>query len=184
MSGTLILTGSPGAGKTSVVDELATLLEIDDVPFGALETETLSRGWPWLSISEWIPQLAAVISLQRQAGRDTFLIVATTETEEQLQAVIDAMAEGPVLVVCFSVPGDEAARRVAEREPDSWPGKLGLVEHARKLADEIPLLPGVDVVIGTDGRRAVDVAAELKELLAARGLIGAADRRPPSRRLR
>jgi hypothetical protein len=172
MSGTLILTGCPGSGKTSVVDELGTLLELNDVAFGALETEQLSRGWPWLPISEWIPQLAAVVSLQRQAGRDTFLIVATTETEEQLQAVVEAVADERVLVVCLSVPGGVAARRVAEREPDSWPGKLALVDHARKLADEIPLLPGVEVVIGTDHRRAVEVAAEVKDLLTARGLIG------------
>jgi hypothetical protein len=151
---------------------LCTLLEIEGIPFGALETEQLAHGWPSLSSAEWIPQLAAVISLQRQAGRDTFLLVATTETEQQLQAVVDAAADDRVLVVCLSASSSLAARRVAEREPDSWPGKLALVEHARKLAHDIPLLPSVDVVVRTDDRSADDVAAEVKELLAAHGLIG------------
>jgi hypothetical protein len=31
---------------------------------------------------------------------------------------------------------------VAEREPDSWPGKRRLVEHNTDLADEIPSIPG------------------------------------------
>lgn len=180
MSGAMILTGAPGAGKSSVLDELCTRLEINDVRFGAIETEQFARGWPWLTSREWIPQLAAVISAQRKAGRDTFLVVATTETEAELQAVIEALGDAQVLVICLSVPSDLAARRVSEREPDSWPGKPALIEHARKLAREIPSLPSVDVVLGTAERRAVDVAAEVSEILVARGLI----QPPPSWRRR
>src|ERR1039458_7890589 len=80
MSGTIILTGAPGSGKTSVLDALSTLLEIDGIRFGAIETEQLARGWPWLTPREWLPPLAGVLSLQRRAGRDTFFVVATTET--------------------------------------------------------------------------------------------------------
>jgi hypothetical protein len=39
----MLLTGAPGAGKTSVLEKLATLLEIEGVEFGALESEQL--GW-------------------------------------------------------------------------------------------------------------------------------------------
>jgi hypothetical protein len=48
------LTGAPGAGKSSVLERLATLLEIEGVEFGALEQSSLggvrhgfraSRGW-------------------------------------------------------------------------------------------------------------------------------------------
>jgi len=99
MSGALILTGAPGSGKSSVVDALSTLLEIDGTPFGAIETEQLARGWPWLTPDNWIPQLAAVICLQRKAGRTTFIVVATTETEQEIQGVSDALADDHVLGV-------------------------------------------------------------------------------------
>ncbi len=81
----MILTGAPGSGKSSVLDALSTLLEIDGIRFGAIETEQLARGWPWLTPRECIPQLAAVISAQRHAGRDTFLVVATTEPAAELR---------------------------------------------------------------------------------------------------
>jgi chloramphenicol 3-O-phosphotransferase len=167
----LILIGAPGCGKSSVLDALSTMLEIDDVEFGAIETEQLARGWPWLTAAQWMPQLEAVVELQRRAGRQTFLVAATTESDQELSAVVNAVRAKQVVVVCLSAPADVAARRVAEREPDSWPGKVPLVEHARKLAREIPSLRGIDVVLSTVGRQPAEVATDVKRLLVANGML-------------
>ena len=42
----LVLIGAPGTGKSSVLEALMTLLEIDDVEYGAMESEQLSMGSP------------------------------------------------------------------------------------------------------------------------------------------
>jgi hypothetical protein len=63
------------------------------------------------------------------------------------------------------------AGRVADREPDAWPGKAALIAHARKLAMSIPAIAGVDAVLHTDRRWAVEVAADVRQLLRAHGVL-------------
>lgn len=171
MTGALILTGAPGSGKTVVLNALSTLLEIDGMEFGAIESEEFGRGWPWLIPAQWLPQLAAVVALQRKAGRETFLVVATTETEQELTDVVEAVGADRVAVICLTAPRDVVADRVADREPDSWPGKRALIAHARELADAVPSIPGVDLTLRTDGRDPTDVAAEIKAVLVSRGIV-------------
>jgi pimeloyl-ACP methyl ester carboxylesterase/chloramphenicol 3-O-phosphotransferase len=168
----LVLTGAPGAGKSAVLEALTTLLEVEGVAFGAIESEQLARGSPWLKADQWIPQLASVLALQRQAGRRLFLVAATTETAAELRGVIDALAAHKTLVVCLNASPDTVAARIAEREPDRWPGKHALIEHSRDLALSIPYIDGIDLRIDTDGRAATDVASEIRDALRARGALG------------
>lgn len=171
MTTAVVLTGAPGSGKSSVLDALSTLLEIDGTAFGALESEHLARGFPWPAASEWLPQLAAVIALQRQAGRDLFLVAATTETPVELHDLIGAIGADRVIVVCLRAPPDVVAQRLTIREPDVWPGKGPLIEHARGLALAIPAIRQIDAVLDTNGRQAAEVAAAVRELLALRGVF-------------
>jgi len=167
MSRAVILTGAPGAGKSSVLEKLSTLLELDRVEFAAIESEELARGWPWLSHDQVMEQLAAVVALQKKAGRERFLVVATIENQHELEAVQCAVAADRVFVVCLSAPPELVAQRVANREPDTWPGKKALIEHARLLAEQIPQIAGIDLSVSTVGRSPDDVALELRPI--ARG---------------
>jgi hypothetical protein len=167
----LILTGAPGVGKTSVLESLCMLLEIEEVRFSAIESEQFSRGYPWLSFSEWIPQLAAVVSLQRKAGRSRFLVAATAETSDELSAVSAAVHADRQLVVCLKASPDAVAERIAAREPDAWPGKAQLVNHARVLALEIPRLTDIDLVIPTENRAAPDIAIGIRDALRRRHML-------------
>lgn len=163
----VIVTGAPGAGKSSVLEKLATLLEIEGIEFSALESEQLSWGSPPLSSDAWIEQLSAVMELQRQAGRSLFLIAATTETGEELTAVREALAVTRVMTVLLTAPPDVVTARIDLREPDTWPGKQQLIEHARHLAISMRQLPGIDVRIDTEQREASDVALAVREALRA-----------------
>jgi chloramphenicol 3-O-phosphotransferase len=166
----VLLTGAPGAGKSSVLEKLATLLEIEGVEFGALESEQLGWGSPWLSGEPWLGQLRAVLDLQRQAGRRRFLIAATTETSDELAAVRHAIGVDHLVSVLLRVPPEVAAARIDAREPDAWPGKPGLIEHARHLAVSMGNLEGIDIRIDTDRQEAGDIATELREALRPHGL--------------
>ena len=166
----VVVTGPPGAGKSSVLEKLATQLEIEGVEFGALESEQLGWGSPWLHGEPWLAQLRSVLELQRQAGRRRFLIAATTETTDELTAVHDAIAVDHAVSILLNAAADGVAARIDAREPDAWPGKQRLIEHARHLAVSMRDLAGIDIRIDTEGREAFDVAVELRETLRHHGL--------------
>jgi adenylate kinase family enzyme len=167
----MVLIGAPGAGKSSVLDALCTRLEVDDIGFGAIEVEHVLRGWPWIDFDEELAVLGDLIALQREHRRAAFLVVATPETDDELQAVIDAIGADRTLVVCLTAPAELVSARVADREPDEWPGKAQLVEHSRTLAEQVPVLERIDVRISTIGKEARDVAAELEQVLLDRGIV-------------
>ncbi len=167
----LVLIGAPGAGKSSVLEALATLHDIEDVEHGALEAEQLSLGRPLLPASSWVPQLDAVLSLQREAGRQRFLLSATVVSGEDLAALRRATAAERLLVVCLSASPETVAARIGAREPDRWPGKSPLIERARRLALRAPGLPGLDLLISTEHRDAEDVAAEVFQEMRRRGML-------------
>ena len=161
----VVITGAPGAGKSSVLERLATLLEIEGIAFGALESEQLGWGSPWLDEGPWLAQLAAVMRLQRDAGRSLFLIAATTETRQQLAAVHEAIAAERRLSVLLEASPDVVARRVSAREPDSWPGKQPLIAHARRLATGMAALRGIDVRLNTDQGDVTEVATAVRRAI-------------------
>jgi hypothetical protein len=74
------------------------------------------------------------------------VVVATTETQEDLDSLLSAIGAERALVVCLRAPGEVCAVRVLEREPERWAGRNALALHARGLAEVIPALVGVDLV--------------------------------------
>jgi hypothetical protein len=154
-----------------VLDALATRLEIEHVPHGAIESEQLARGFPLLAGEQWIGQLAAALKLQRDAGRRRFLIVATTETADELHGVLAAAGAERSLVVCLVASAELITQRLQRREPDAWPGKQQLIARARELAEAIPQMAGVDIGIETAGAEAAAIADEVAREMRSRGLM-------------
>jgi shikimate kinase len=167
MVAALIVTGAPGAGKSSVLVELGTRLEIAGQSYGSIESEQLAQGSPLLGDEEWIPQLAAVLRLQREAGRRLFLIAATPESEAALRDVVEAVGGDRTLVVCLRSDPETLAERLDQRESSRWPGKQPLIDRARDLADRIPAFEGVDLVLDTDSLARDEVVEGILGALAA-----------------
>jgi len=173
MNRAVILIGAPGAGKSSVLETLATLLEIDRTPHGRIESEAVGLGFPSLPAEAWMPMVEEVLILQRRAGRELMLIAATPESEAELQQ-LRAAAGAHVVAICLTAPASVVATRVDEREPDSWPGKQWLIAHARELAETIPRFVGIDATVSTDRRAAIDVAAEVRQIAIQHHVLSAA----------
>jgi cytidylate kinase len=86
----LILTGAPGAGKTSALVGLAAQLDIERRAYGAIETEQLAQGSPLLRNEEWIPQLAD--RAPAIEGIDLVLDTDSLDRDEVVAEILAALA--------------------------------------------------------------------------------------------
>ena len=91
MTAAIVITGAPGAGKSSVAQAFTTLLDNAGIEHGAIESEQLAWGTPWLPDALVHEQLALVVAAQRRFGRRLFVVVATTETQEDLDSLLAAI---------------------------------------------------------------------------------------------
>ena len=168
----VVITGPPGAGKTSVLTALVDLLTDEDVAHAAIELETLARTHPALTDELWLRHIRATCAVYREAGHDLLLVAEIVETDRDLDELLDALgAEGRFLVRLEAEPAT-LAERIVEREPETWSGLADLVEHSQELAATMPALAGVDLVISTEDQRPEAVAARIRAALPA-------DRRAP-----
>lgn len=154
----ILIIGAPGAGKSATAEALSDLLADDGVEHGALEAEQLAWGHPWLTWDATLPLLTSLLRHQAALGRRRFVIVATPETDAQLEALVGALPVDRVRVVALRASPITLARRVLAREPLHWSGRDHLARRARDLAETIPALRRVDAVVETETAAPLDVA--------------------------
>ena len=81
----LVLTGPPGAGKTSVLEALSDALTAEDVRHATLEVEAITSAHPPLGDDQWVMPVEAICGLYRRFGYDLLLVTATVESAEDLR---------------------------------------------------------------------------------------------------
>jgi dephospho-CoA kinase len=158
----VVLTGPPGAGKTTVLTALVDALADDDIAHAAVEVESLVWTHPALTDAQWSRHVRLACELYREAGHRLLLVAQTLETDGDVDELLDAVGADEVFVIRLEAQPATLVERLIEREPASWSGLDGLVEHTRELAASMPALSGVDLVLSTQGERAEDVAARIR----------------------
>ena len=161
----VILTGVYGSGKTTVMEEMASILEERDVPYAAIDLDWLV----WANIPDahgaaghrlMLANLAAVAANLRAAGITRFLLAGSFDNADEVGDV-RATLESPVRVVRLTVPIDEIARRLA---PSPTSGRHDDLEQARRdVASGAGSSLG-DLVVAND-RSIGDVAGEILDWL-------------------
>jgi adenylate kinase len=162
---TVVITGPPGAGKTSVLTALVDALTDEDIAHAAIELETLAWTHPALSDEVWLRHVEATCALYREAGHRLLLVAETLETDDDLARLLDAVGADERMLVRLEAQPATLVARIIQREPESWSGLAELVEHTQVLATTMPMLRGVDVVVSTEGRRPEEAAARIRAAL-------------------
>jgi hypothetical protein len=159
----VVLTGAPGAGKSSVLTALADALSDDDIRHAAVEVEALVWAHPALSDEQWTRHVQVVCGLHREAGHELLLIAQTVETDKDMTRLKQAVSADEYLLVRLEAQPATLVERIIDREPESWSGLPELVEHAQQLAASMPALRGIDLVVSTEGQHPETVAQRIRD---------------------
>ena len=162
----LLLTGPPGAGKTTVLTALMGLLEADDVSYAALEVEALSLVHPWPDDDAAFAHLEFAAKSFQARGYPLLLVSATIEDDDYLRRLLDSLPRGDVVFVRLDAPPDLLRKRLTEREPPDWVGLPRLLDATGELARSIASLPSVDIVLSTVNAEPRELAAAICEAIA------------------
>ena len=155
----VVIGGLYGTGKSSVAEEIATRLERDGLPYGAIDLDWL--GWFDVGSVEthervWLENVLSLVTNYLAAGVRHFVMAGTFWTQAEVD-VFRAALPYPLTFVELRVPWSEIERRLRS-SPTS--GRLDDLREVRTWVDSGRPLPRPDVAI--DGDRPVgEVAAEI-----------------------
>jgi broad-specificity NMP kinase len=161
----VVLTGPPGAGKTTVLTALMNRLEADDVGYAAVEVEALALVHPWPDDDAAFTHVELLVDSFRRRGYPSLLVSATIEDGGYLRRLLAALASDDVLLVRLEAPPERLRERLTRREPPDWVGLPRLLEAAGRLATSIAALPGVDLVLNTEDADPALAAEAIREAM-------------------
>ena len=128
----VLVTGLYGTGKTTVIEEMAEILEDADVPYAAIDLDWLA----WANVDDHGPathrlliaNLAAVAGNHRAAGMTRFLLAGSFADPSEIDDVRIAL-DMPTRVVRLTAPVEVIARRLGAH---STSGRQDDLEQARR----------------------------------------------------
>ena len=161
---TLVITGSMGAGKTTMIGELSDLLAAAGVAHAAIDIDALGSAHHPRATFDLAAiayrNLAAVVRNYAAEGVTSFVMAGAIENASELGRLRDAAGGGELVVCRLRAPVDVMEKRVRVREPGMWREKyVGRVALLEQTLDEAAL---EDFAVANDGGRPIsEVAREI-----------------------
>jgi broad-specificity NMP kinase len=163
----LVLTGPPGAGKTSVLEALTDALSAEDVRHATVEVEALTSAHPPLADEQWPMPVEAICRLYRRFGYELLLVAVTVENDADLRGIVAAIEADEHVIVRLEAQPSTLRRRIVDREPDTFNQLDELIAASARLTPVIAALDGIALALSTENQRPADVAARIREAFPA-----------------
>ena len=151
----IIITGAPGAGKSSALTALTDMLGADGVEHVAVEVDELSRGNPWRDGRRHLSAFAAETGL--------LLVAATVESPQYLRELLGAIGCDEHLLVRLHAPVEMLVCRIRARETIPWSGLEAMIERTPALQDAILALPGAHLALDSATATPQQLATAIRE---------------------
>ncbi len=159
----LVISGSMGSGKTTVLSEASDLLVEAGTPHAAIDLDWLSVMYPQQGPDgEWLifANLAAVWPVYAAAGADRLLVARVVESRSELQYYRQAIPGAEPVVCRLAAPIATMQERVRTREPGMF--REQALDRAAALAVSLERAKAEDFTVQNgDGRSVTDVAREV-----------------------
>ena len=157
----VLITGVYGTGKTSVLEEIAAILDPHDVPYAAIDIDWLiwanvegGHGRAARTVLE--RNLAAVVGNYRDAGLTRFVLAGYVDDAEAAAGIAEAVG-APMKVIRLVAPIEVIERRIGG-------GREEELEVARAALAKSDLDGLGDIVVDSD-RPLADLAGEILDWL-------------------
>jgi len=166
----LIITGSIGAGKTTVLGDATGLLCDAKVPHAAIDLDWLTQMFPDpvdYGHSLMMANLAAIWPIYVAAGAQRLLVARALESRSELEDYRRAVPHADVQVCRLLASIDNMAERVRRREIGSW-REEGLARSAELARIQDRSLVEDFTINNEAGRNVTELA---REVLARAGWL-------------
>lgn len=160
----LIISGSLGAGKTTVMSEASDLLCAAGVDHAAIDLDALTIGHLLHAASLTRRNLAAIWHNYAAFGIRRVLLAGAIETAARLDEVRDSIPDAHIVICRLRASVRTMEERVRWREPGMLQAEL--IERVSVLDAELDAAALHDFVVENEERRVTDVA---REVLASAG---------------
>lgn len=160
----LLVSGPVGAGKTTIADQIGTLLRDANLPHAIVDLAVIGQCWPPPADDPWNERLihrnlAAMWQQFRDAGARRLVLCRVLEDRTLLRHVRAAVPGADITVVHLHVPLPTLHARLRRREAGRDP--TWYLDAATHLSQSMRPEEVADHVVDNDGRPAWDVAAEI-----------------------
>lgn len=161
---TLLVSGTVGAGKTALADEVAVLLNEQQIPHALIDLDWLCQLYPAPPEDRFrddlmFRNLAAIWPHYRDIGVDYLVLARVIEDPAELERYQQAIPEAEIKVVRVTAPPDLIQQRLVQREVGSFYGRAW--QRSQELTQALDSIDIESIVVENDGRSIREVALEV-----------------------
>jgi predicted kinase len=160
----IVLTGSMGAGKTTVLGEASDLLTARGVVHAVIDLDALAAAGLAGDLCTHLTyaNLAAVWSNFARAGVTRLLLGEAVETADELSRIRAAIPDSNVVVCRLTAPVETMQRRLRTREPGML--QQTFLARARELDEILERAHLENFCVANDNCSVTEVTAEVLTL--------------------